>query len=292
MGGTAGNYLAGDLGIGVVPQAGIILRISKNATGATNVYGVTSQISAQSDVTSGAYSYYSGLGVAAAAFTLTDVYHYAAIQGTFGAGSTVTNQSGFYAGASLTGATNNYGFRGVVAAATGRYNLYMDGTADNYLAGNTGIGGPATAGIKLTVTGGSTNSANPAIAVYGVSGSGTVSIFNDLGAGSFNSIVSAGSKGIIAAGANSTTSRASLVIAPWSDVDYGIRIEGGSTTNILHYGTAINIPSAAASVPSIVRGKASQSANLQEWQNSSSTVMAYVDSSGNAKFVSIDGGSA
>jgi hypothetical protein len=40
----------------------------------------------------------------------------------------------------MTGATSNYGFRGALAAGTGRYNLYMDGTADNYLNGNLGIG--------------------------------------------------------------------------------------------------------------------------------------------------------
>jgi hypothetical protein len=159
-------------------------------------------------------------------------------------------------------------------------------------SGQVGIASPPTANIRLTVTGGSTNSANPTIFINGVSGSGSLQLFNDLAAGSYNSIVSAGSKGIIAAGANSTTSRASLVIAPWSDVAYGIRFEGGSTTNILQQGTTIFRPSATTSIASIVRGLASQTANLQEWQNSSSTVMAYVDSSGNAKFVSIDGGSA
>lgn len=48
----------------------------------------------------------------------------------------------------------------------------------------------------------------------------------------------------------------------------------------------------ATNIGLIVKGVASQTANLQEWQNSSSTVMAHVDSSGNAKFASIDGGSA
>ena len=552
MGGTAGNYLAGDLGIGVVPQAGIILRISKNATGATNVYGVTSQISAQSDVTSGAYSYYSGLGVAAASFTLTDVYHYAAVQGTFGAGATVTNQTGFFAASSLTGATNDYGFRGVlasatgawnlymdgtannymagrlgvgatlttgamaqvtnttaadkalvvkgaasqtgtlldaqnsagttvfsvnsfgalevasnidattaymqigngrsaaggtyidlvgdttytdyglrvirnggagassgiihrglgdfqisateaapitfhttalermrinadggvgiggtagadtdlgvysnltgattaygirslqtiqsdvtgtahvissqpstaavaftastvnnftafggsigassaitsqigfnvassmtvatnnygfygnIAAATGRWNLYMNGTADNYLSGNTGIGGLPVANIKLLVAGGGTNDSQPEFRISG--SGGTTDFHNNLAAGSYNSIVAAGDKGILAIGTNTTTSRGSFVLAPWSDVDYGIRIEGGSTTNILHYGTSIKIPSATTSIPSIVRGRVSQTADLQQWQNSAGTVLNYVAANGSSSF--------
>ena len=40
----------------------------------------------------------------------------------------------------LIGATNNYGFRGNIASGTNRYNVYMDGTAQNYFAGYVGIG--------------------------------------------------------------------------------------------------------------------------------------------------------
>ena len=202
---------------------------------------------------------------------------------TIGSTSAVTSQIGFHV-PPLTTATNNYGFFGEVASGTNRYNLYMAGTADNYMAGNTGIGGPSTVNIKLSVTGGSGNSANPAIMVNGVTGSGTINIFNDMAAGSYNSIVTAGSKGILANGANSTTARASFVLGVWSDLDYGIRIEGGSTTNILHYGTAINIPSATTSIPSIVRGRASQTANLMQWQNSAGTVLAYVGADGSSSF--------
>lgn len=57
-----------------------------------------------------------------------------------GSTNTVTNLYGFIAESTLTSATNNYGFYGNIAAATGRWNLYMNGTANNYLAGNLGIG--------------------------------------------------------------------------------------------------------------------------------------------------------
>jgi hypothetical protein len=53
---------------------------------------------------------------------------------------TGTNAYGFQVSSSLTGATNNYGFYGSLAAATGRWNLYMGGTAPNYLAGQLSIG--------------------------------------------------------------------------------------------------------------------------------------------------------
>ena len=40
----------------------------------------------------------------------------------------------------------------------------------------------------------------------------------------------------------------------------------------------------------VVKGAASQSANLQEWQNSTGTVVAYVDASGNFNATNITGG--
>ena len=158
--------------------------------------------------------------------------------------------------------------------------------------GQVGIGSTPVANVRLTLTGGSTNSANPIVRLDGVTGSGSLYLHNDLTAGSFNSIVSAGSKGFIAAGANSTTSRASFVIAPWSDTTYGIRFEGGSTTNILQHGTVISSPSLAANKGLIVKGVASQTGNLQDWQDSAGTVLAHVTSAGAAKFVSINGGTA
>jgi hypothetical protein len=58
-----------------------------------------------------------------------------------GAGSTVTNQFGFSATSSLTGATNNYGFFSSIASGTGRFNFYANGPAANVFAGTTSIGG-------------------------------------------------------------------------------------------------------------------------------------------------------
>jgi hypothetical protein len=77
----------------------------------------------------------------AASFTLGTLHHFAATQpSAFGAGSTVTTQVGFNAQSNLTGATNNYGFYGNIAAGTGRWNFYAAGTASNYFAGNVGVG--------------------------------------------------------------------------------------------------------------------------------------------------------
>jgi predicted NAD-dependent protein-ADP-ribosyltransferase YbiA (DUF1768 family) len=71
-------------------------------------------------------------------------------QGTFTVAP--TNQYGFYYSAGNSGATNNYGFYGNMASGTGRWNFYAGGTADNYFAGDVGIGttNPVT---KLEIAG-------------------------------------------------------------------------------------------------------------------------------------------
>jgi hypothetical protein len=140
MNGTANNYMAGSLGIGTTSLAGYNLAVHKTITGATSCFAVSMQAAVQSDVTGSSTSYLSSPGTQAASFTVGAIRHFNAQQGTFGAGSTVTEQVGFLAQANLIGATTNIGFKGQVPSGTNRWNLYMDGTAANYLAGNVNIG--------------------------------------------------------------------------------------------------------------------------------------------------------
>lgn len=128
---------AGQVGIGITPPAGFSFRIGKDVTGATSGFSLSSRATIQSDVTTAASMYDSVPSTAATAFTLATLNHYQASQGTIGAGSSVTNQYGFNASSSLSGATNNYGFYGSLSAGTGRYNFYAAGTAENYFAGTT-----------------------------------------------------------------------------------------------------------------------------------------------------------
>jgi hypothetical protein len=137
--GAGANYMAGSLGIGAVPTTSSNLYLAKNITGATVSVMVDLVATAQTDVTAQAVGFRSNISTSASAYTLTNIRNYLALPATIGAGSTVTNQIGFVATA-LTGATNNYAFNGSVAAATGSYNLYMNGTANNYMAGALGIG--------------------------------------------------------------------------------------------------------------------------------------------------------
>jgi hypothetical protein len=94
----------------------------------------------QSDVTSNGSYFQTYSTVQNTAFTLTNLIHYnAASSGNFGS-ATVSNHVGFWAGNSITGATTNIGFRGELAAASGNWNLYMNGNASNFLSGSLGIG--------------------------------------------------------------------------------------------------------------------------------------------------------
>jgi hypothetical protein len=96
----------------------------------------------QSDVTSIVYYNRTLASTEAAPFTLATLIHNYASQGTFGAGSSVTNQYGFIAESTLVGATNNYGFKGnlPIGTSTVNWNTYMGGTAPNYFNGNVLIG--------------------------------------------------------------------------------------------------------------------------------------------------------
>ena len=146
------SFVNGSLGIGTGSLTGFNLRVSKNITGATNAYAIRQDGTIQSDVIASGTSFYSQPSTQAASFNLTSLFHYVADQGTIGAGSTITNQYGFTVGSSMVGATNTFAFRSAIAAGTNRWNLYMDGTATNYLAGSLGIGSTSLTNSSLNVS--------------------------------------------------------------------------------------------------------------------------------------------
>jgi hypothetical protein len=161
--------ITGGLGINTSSLGGINgnFVVAKSITGGTvsrNVY-VLSQI--LSDVTNTAIYFATDASTQAAAFTLNTLTHYQAAVSSFGAGSVVTTQIGFRAASSLNSATNNYGFKGEIASGTNRWNLYMDGMAANYLAGDTGIG-TASLGTATQLTIGGSKTAVSAIARSGL----------------------------------------------------------------------------------------------------------------------------
>jgi hypothetical protein len=127
----------GQVGIGGTPSAGQTLRVAKGLTGSTTSRGVIAEGVIQSDATASVQYYRSTASTVAASFTASEVIGFQAAQGTIGAGSAITNQFGFQATGSLTGATNNYGFYSNIASGSGRWNFYANGTAENYFAGET-----------------------------------------------------------------------------------------------------------------------------------------------------------
>jgi hypothetical protein len=135
----------------------------------------------------------------AASFTLTNLYHYEADPQTFGAGSAVTNQFGFIASDNLTGATNNYGFYSNIASGSNRWGFYAAGTAQNYFAGNTGVGETAPANYRFWVKGSDSTSSNAAIGVVNSSNTNMFFLRNDnyFNSGAINNYSVAGTTVVI-----------------------------------------------------------------------------------------------
>jgi hypothetical protein len=148
--------IIGGVGIGATSLTGYTLNVGKNLTGATTVYGIAQGGTVQSDVTLSANGILNNLVTAAASFTLTNYRHFYINQTALGVGSSVTNQYGVYVENNVIGATYNYGFFGRIPSGTNRWNLYMEGTAANYMAGSLGIGSGKTSPTATLDVSGST----------------------------------------------------------------------------------------------------------------------------------------
>lgn len=131
---------AGNVGFGTTPNTFGTIFFGKQVTGQTSGSAVYALSLGGSGVTSNLAGFTSRVTTSAAAYTLGALSHFSANPQTKGAGSTITSQNGFIAESSLTEATNNYGFFGNLASATGAWNFYAAGTANNYFAGTVGVG--------------------------------------------------------------------------------------------------------------------------------------------------------
>jgi hypothetical protein len=127
------------------------LAVNTSATGAAVLLGVQSAQAIQTDVTSTYDSFRSSPSLAAST-AITNVRGFNALAPTLGAGASATNIIGYNC-AALTAGTNNYGFSSNLAAGTGRWNYYAQGTADNAFAGNTRFGGVTAPANTVDVTG-------------------------------------------------------------------------------------------------------------------------------------------
>lgn len=147
------TYLTNRFGIGSSPASTASnLHIDRVISGAITSYGVYNNGSVAATVTNAATYYYSRYSLAAST-SISAIYNYQSIEGTFGAGASSGFCFGYYAG-TMTLGTYNYGFYSDVNAGTNRWGFYQNGTASNYLqtlfVGNNADNGT---GSTLQVTG-------------------------------------------------------------------------------------------------------------------------------------------
>jgi hypothetical protein len=127
---------AGGVGQGIAPVAGMRYAIGGTARTASNdSYGININHELPVGATGTNYGFRAQIATAAAAFTVSSLHYFRAVQGTLGAGSAITNQFGFSVSSAFTQATNNYGFYSDIASGTDRWNFYAAGTAQNLFAG-------------------------------------------------------------------------------------------------------------------------------------------------------------
>lgn len=138
---TSALYLDanGGLGLATAATTGYGVVAKKNITGAATAVGIEQSGAVQADVFT-AHSFRSKTATANA-INVAEFYHYVAQEGGIGSGSAIDKHIGFNA-KNLT-ASSVYGFQGEISAGSNKYNLYMSGSAPNFLFGSLSIGAEA-----------------------------------------------------------------------------------------------------------------------------------------------------
>lgn len=170
----------GYMSVGGAISSGIAVYARNTALTGTAQYAFQSNITGTSAGTNSLYGLYVNNSTATASYTVLSSFGVRVNDVTLGAGSAITNQHGIYIN-DLASGTENYGITSVVTAGTNKWNIYSGGTADNYFAGNVGIG-DATPLTALEVSGTTTQSWNTTASISGTTldvtavSSGTIAV--------------------------------------------------------------------------------------------------------------------
>lgn len=150
---------SGRFGFGAAAISNAQVRMRANAITASGVLSFYNDTTFAATAITHGTGFWSDLATAAAVFTCLDIYHYNAGSTTKGAGSSITRSTGFnVASAVAVAGATNYGFRSQLASAANTWNVYADGSAQNYFGGPIGILATDPLGSGVVVSIGAANS--------------------------------------------------------------------------------------------------------------------------------------
>lgn len=149
------HLIAGKLGVGTAPLAGVYFYVTEGANAVTGIgqSGILSNVTFTAAATTSEVAISTQTTGAASSHTTVTVAGVAALDHIKGASQTVTNSFGFLAVNRTATATIIAGYSSQIASGSGKWNIYASGTADNAFAGNVRIGSVVAPTVALDVTG-------------------------------------------------------------------------------------------------------------------------------------------
>lgn len=138
----------------ITPNTIISIGPGTHPLASTNLQGVFADITIPAVGSAVYYNFISTIRTTAGGYNASALTHFYANATSLGAGSTVSVVYAFAVSGGVAVGTTNYGYYANIIAAAGNYQLYMDGTAANYIRSDLRIGTTALIGTeKLRVNG-------------------------------------------------------------------------------------------------------------------------------------------
>ena len=143
--------------VGTDPGVNVMLGVQSLATGSSTAtgtvqVGIYSNFYGNTSGTTDVRGIYSVVGTSAAAYSVTNAYSFLTGVPVLGAGSSLTNFSGYYAQSSAA-ATNNYSFNAGQLAGANNLGFYNSGNSNNNLGTGTTTVGTLTVNTGASITG-------------------------------------------------------------------------------------------------------------------------------------------